>query len=332
MEKALNKANGHIVQADWNEQDSRSFSYICNKPDLENIGGLTEEEIIAIINENLPEIPPSLTEQEVIEIVNENLPEIPQPLTEQQVKNIVNNTIPTGTNVAIVRNASGALDKTMVSAGIDANTIAVRDEKGRLKSSNGVSNWNYSSDSFAAVKTYGVENAVATTDDLKKFVEKFPINISAIQDTFDDWDKANETGFQYSTTAKGWIVVPNQGPGSYYLKSSNTDNWSLFAISDAANKSSYIPLKNSNGQLKVTTVPMEPSDAASKQYVDSKIYTSTISNRTSITGVAKTVISSSIRFGDLEWVTNPEVEGPVGNTGLLEAYPSLPGDADTVYT
>ena len=46
----------------------------------------------------------------------------------------------------------------------------------------------------------------------------------------------------------------------------------------------------------------------------------------------RTRISSSIRFGDLEWVTNPEVEGPVGNTGLLEAYPPLPGDENTIYT
>lgn len=52
MEKALNKANGHIVQADWNEQDSSSFSYICNKPDLSNIG-LSREEIIQLIQDEL---------------------------------------------------------------------------------------------------------------------------------------------------------------------------------------------------------------------------------------------------------------------------------------
>lgn len=55
MEKALNKANGHIVQADWNEQDSSSFSYICNKPDLSNLG-MSEEEITALIQEQIPEV------------------------------------------------------------------------------------------------------------------------------------------------------------------------------------------------------------------------------------------------------------------------------------
>ena len=49
INKILNKANGHIVQVDWDERDETSFSFIHNKPDLSNLG-LTEEEVIELIN------------------------------------------------------------------------------------------------------------------------------------------------------------------------------------------------------------------------------------------------------------------------------------------
>ena len=307
MANKITKAGGNIVQADWLQTDPSKMDYIHNKPDLENIGGLTEEE--------------------VIEIINENLPDIPQPLTEQQVKNIVNNTIPAGTNAAIVRNASGVLDKTTVSSGIDANSIAVRDDKGRLKSANGVTNWTWG-DAFQNVKLFGVENAVITTNDLKEFVKTFPLDIQAM-DNAANYDAMLESRFLYSSNLKGWIICPNNGG---YVDLQSDSDWSIFAISDVPSKSSYIPLKTSNGQLKVNDLPVEGNDAASKLYVDSKIQSITVSNRLDVSGSAKTIISSSVRFGDLMWVTDPEAEACVGNPGLFMGTPILPGDENTVYS
>lgn len=41
--KKLSKANGHIVQVDWNETEPTSFSYIHNKPEIPSINGLATE-------------------------------------------------------------------------------------------------------------------------------------------------------------------------------------------------------------------------------------------------------------------------------------------------
>lgn len=51
--KKLSKANGHIVQVDWNETDPKSFSYIHNKPDFEQLTSdlATEEWVKGFLND-----------------------------------------------------------------------------------------------------------------------------------------------------------------------------------------------------------------------------------------------------------------------------------------
>jgi hypothetical protein len=67
MGPVLNKANGHIVQVDWNETDETSFSFIHNKPDLSNVG-ITEDRVVEIVTDHIDSIVP--TEEELIELIH----------------------------------------------------------------------------------------------------------------------------------------------------------------------------------------------------------------------------------------------------------------------
>ena len=52
MPNKITKANGHIVQADWNQTDPLKMDYIHNKPDLSKVG-LSREEIIQLVQDEL---------------------------------------------------------------------------------------------------------------------------------------------------------------------------------------------------------------------------------------------------------------------------------------
>ena len=52
MPNKITKANGHIVQADWNQTDPLKMDYIHNKPNI-----LTEQDVVQIIEENVGTVP-----------------------------------------------------------------------------------------------------------------------------------------------------------------------------------------------------------------------------------------------------------------------------------
>lgn len=46
MLSKITKANGHIVQSDWNQTDPKQFDYIHNKPEIPSIDGLASEDFV----------------------------------------------------------------------------------------------------------------------------------------------------------------------------------------------------------------------------------------------------------------------------------------------
>ena len=318
MPQKITKANGHIVQADWNQTNPLEMDYIHNKPDLDNVG-ITEERVVEIVTDHLPEIPPSLTEQEVIEIINDNLPEIPYSLTESDVKIIINNTIPAGSNVAITRNANGTMGTMNISSTNAGNTLVKRGPSGIIEAGNATL-WGSSQFRQSATDKFGLasnKSQLVTIDNINTLLSTFDINFNGMNEAISNLSYANG-----SSKHKGVIPFANGGTFSeQYYALPITDSW----VQD-----SHFVATDENGQISTMLIPTENHHVASKWYIDSKV--SQVKVQTKVSPSASQMYSSSLRFGDLDWGSLWDYEQ---NVGIDEVYCSqvlLPGDESTTYT